>query len=535
MRNAGKVLLWGGILLASFQGRQAVSQSTSSPPHIGITIMEAVQSTLLNHPQLREQEAQVEISRGLREQASSIFDSVTTGNLLQQRTNTPLTAEQEQANAASGLPGTSQVSYLTNYAVTVNRLFRSGISITPGFTLGRTTDNLFNADGINNSALSLLVNVPLLRGRGRRVVAAQEQAAYTEVDATQFDLNQLIAQLISNTATDYWNLVAARKNFTIAYDAETRGKAYVDNVQALVDADHAPRNDLNEATANYAQRTSTRLAAEQQVIAAQAQLALDMGRSPDRILSSTFELADDLPDGEDQTPLSDTAVALQYYLDEALERRSDYLAARRRVAEEGMLLTAARNQVLPQINLNFIGGYAGLDTGRQGSSFFNSVVNSIPGPNVGFGVTYSFPGANQAARGAVRQADATARQLDLKATDLARSISAQVITAVAAVRSAILQVKKARQAVESFQAALGGERAKYSGGFGSIVDVLTVEDKLNTALITQLQAQLNYALALTQFRFATGTLLSSPSGPVQNIPPDTFFRLPFTGAPQQRP
>jgi outer membrane protein TolC len=69
---------------------------------------------------------------------------------------------------------------------------------------------------------------------------------------------------------------------------------------------------------------------------------------------------------------------------------------------------------------------------------------------------------------------------------------------------------------------------------GSIVDVLIVEDKLNNALIQQVQAQQAYALAVVQFRFSTGTLLQAPDRTDQNINADIFMSLPFTAAPQER-
>ncbi len=511
---------------------QAAPDPSAKP---GLTILDAVQATLLNHPQIKSQAAQVQFSRGLREQASSIFDTVTTSGLTQAKSMLPLTASEIASDSQSGLPSAGQTSYSTTYSLSFAHLLRNGVTITPTFGLGRTTDNLFNTTGQNASSMSLVVTVPLLRGRGRNVVAAQERAALAEVDASLFDLNQLMSQLIAATATDYWNLVAARRNLAIAMDAESRGKIYVENVEAMVQADYTPRNDMNEVTANYAQRTSARIAAEQNVIAAQAQLALDMGQTPAVVLQDVPELADSFPDGENQALPSNTYPSLEYYLDEALHRRADYLATGRRTAEAGMLLTAAKNRLQPQIDLNFAGGYAGLAEGRTFNNFFNAPFNNIQGANTSVGFVYSFSGANQAARGALHQADASAKQAHLKADDLARTISSQVVISVQGVRNAILRLKNSRQAVEAFQAALAGERDKYRGGIGSIVDVLTVEDKLNSALQEQVQAQQAYALALTQFRFATGTLLTAPDKTTQEIDPVTFSTLPFMRAPQERP
>jgi len=94
-----------------------------------------------------------------------------------------------------------------------------------------------------------------------------------------------------------------------------------------------------------------------------------------------------------------------------------------------------------------------------------------------------------------------------------------------AVRNTAAAVAQAREAVKSFQAALQGEREKFSLGSSSVVDVLTIEDRLTTALTNQVSAELAYALALAQLRSATGTIVE-PDKPVQSVNRDVFVNLP---------
>jgi outer membrane protein TolC len=123
------------------------------------------------------------------------------------------------------------------------------------------------------------------------------------------------------------------------------------------------------------------------------------------------------------------------------------------------------------------------------------------------------------------QSSAAVRQSELRTVAIAESIHASVSVAADAAWSAIDQAKNARAAVTSGQAALGAEREKYRLGIGAVVDVLTVEDRLTSALLNQVQAELSYALALTQLRLATGTLVE-PDKPVQTIEGSIFFRVP---------
>jgi outer membrane protein len=209
-----------------------------------------------------------------------------------------------------------------------------------------------------------------------------------------------------------------------------------------------------------------------------------------------------------------------------LQRRADFLAAQRRIDKAGILRIAAKNGLRPQVNLNFESGFSGLQEGAGVKHFFGASGSGIGGADATVGISYSFPAGNSNAIGQMLQAEAVQRQSDLEAQQVERSISASVVTAVKGVRNAVLRVGKAQESVESFRAALDGERERYRVGMGSVVDVLTVEDRLTNALNNQVQAQLSYALALVQLRFATGTIVA-PHERVQTVEPQTFTTLPF--------
>ena len=127
--------------------------------------------------------------------------------------------------------------------------------------------------------------------------------------------------------------------------------------------------------------------------------------------------------------------------------------------------------------------------------------------------------------GALTAAQSTLRQAQLRTLETSRSIMASVVTAIAGVRNAIFQLRKAEEAVTASSAALDGEREKYRLGAGQLVDVLTMEDRLTEAEVSQVSAKLNYALALTQLRFATGTIVE-PAKTVQSIDRDVFLTVP---------
>ncbi|MEZ5403207.1 MAG: TolC family protein [Bryobacteraceae bacterium] len=495
-------------------------------PGAGATfsLVDAVMSTLVNHPLLQIQQEQVNVFRALKQQATGQFDTLVTSGVEQRRVVAGLTALQKLQALQSGVDTGSQRSNLTGFTVSGSKLFRNGISIGPFLDVNRNTDNLINSGGLNQSQFGFQVNIPLLRGRGREVVAAQETSAGLDIDASLLDLNQTIAELLTNTAISYWNAVAAELTFDVAVGSEQRGQTFVENVRDLIDADKAPRNELNQVMANFADRTSSRIAAQQRLIETRQALALAMGLSPQN-LPAIGRPGDALPTGEGATTILVDPGALQSYITLALARRADVLAAEKRIASTDVLRAAAKNLILPRVDLQLSSGYSGLREGRGIQRYLTIPVQGLNGPDLSAGLSYSFPPSNNVARGQLAQAEASVRQAQLRVLDTSRGVSASVVNAAQGVVNAIDRLGKARESVEYYQNALTGEREKFRIGLGSLVDILTIEDRLTGAQSSLVQAQLAYATVLARFRFATGTLIA-PDQAIQSVDRNVFLTLP---------
>jgi outer membrane protein TolC len=501
----------------------------SSPPAPQpLDLLEALQSTLSNHPALHIEEQQVVSSRAVRREASGPFDTIIGSSLSQSRINNPLTIFNQEQAALLGIITDNQVDNVTTLDIGASKEYRNGITISPSLVATRTTDNIYDIGGTNLTTLAFQVNVPLLRGRGRDVVAAAETAAGIEVEASLLDLNQTISSLLSSTAFSYWNAVAAASNLKVAQGSEERGKVYVDNVQTLIKAGRVPEAESHQVTANLATRSAARIVAEQNLLAARLQLALAMGLSTDQMEAVGIPV-EDFPSDDGQVLAILNTHSLQEFYALALQNRADYLAAQKRETEQKTLLTPARKALLPQLNLNLSTGYSSLDEGTGVVNFFSSPGRAPRGPDFGVGVTYQFPPSNNAAQGGLMLAQANLRQAELRTLQTSESIMASVVTAVGGVRNAALQLQQAKDAVTASQAALDGEREKYRLGVGQLVDVLTMEDRLTVAQQSQVSAELGYAQALTQLRFATGSIVE-PDKTVQSVDRDVFFSVPTPSA-----
>jgi outer membrane protein TolC len=70
------------------------------------------------------------------------------------------------------------------------------------------------------------------------------------------------------------------------------------------------------------------------------------------------------------------------------------------------------------------------------------------------------------------------------------------------------QLKQADAAVKSYAVGLANERTKRRLGLSTLIDILSVEDRYNNALLSAVQARQAYASAIAQFRFEAGMLLT---------------------------
>ena len=416
-------------------------------------------------------------------------------------------------------------SFTSTWSANSQKEFRNGITFGPQIQVSRLTDNLQDLNGLSQATISFQILLPLLRNRGRETVDAQEVSARFTLDASLLQLNHTIAQQLANSAIAYWNVVAAKENLKIYVDSETRGKNYLDDVQTLINFDRVARGEINQVLANLADRTSSRIQAEQAVFDAQQNLALAMGLTTKEITEFP-QTVDPLPDWTSTAVLAVNPTLIQSFVDRALQGRGDLLAAEQHERSSQVLIPAAKNQLRPQLNLNLSIGYAGLLEGTNYLRVFGSPFNNVGGPTAVGSLTYSFAPRNNTARGELAQAQGSYRQAEIERSDIERTVASNVATAMVDLASSISRLQKAREGVAAYQRALEGEQEKFTLGLNQFVDVLTIEDRLTNALLQALSAQLNYATAIENLRFATGTIIDV-NKQTQTLEKNTFLVPPF--------
>ncbi len=485
---------------AAARAQQAVVPAASIP------LLEAVRLGLTHNPAIRVSELQLVSARGSLQEQAGRFDFTLFANATRRRDYTVLTQAQE-AQFPPGFPApAAQFGDTTSTQLGVTQVFRNGISVSPTVTTTRTTDNLSRFQGIDALTVpiyALNVTVPLLKNSGTDVVAAGETVARRELQATHDDLARNVSQATYNIVAAYWNYVAAVRNVAIANEAESSAERRGRDVERLIAADRVPAAQRDLVSADVAAKRTSRISAEQSLTEARSALARSIGLSAMEA-SVVPPPADDYPAAGPAA--ADVVNRLMDLRKEALERREDLQASALRVEEARVAMVALQKNLAPQLDMVLSVGSSGLKEGNASSDFISAFDSRLHGPNALLSFNYQFPVQNNVAQGQLAQRIAAHEQAKVREHDLRETILTDVETLAQAVRRAALQLRDARDAVTLYVRSVANEETRRQLGQGTLIDVITVADRLLQARLNLNSAQLGYALAVAQLRLATGTL-----------------------------
>lgn len=452
-----------------------------------LSVSTAVGVALERNPQILTRRAEIEAQRGQRRQAGGPFDYELQSSAGYSSNFGP---------PISGLP--PQETRIATFDVALEKQFRVGTTISPRVQLQRV-----EVAGLQEPAslatVAFEVTQPLARDLGLGV-SASERASRELVKAAVEDFNHALAEQVRATVRAYWLYRAAQLRLAVSLDAEDRFEALFANLKALVDADERPRADLEQVSASLADRRRSRIDAEREVADARLRLGLEMGldRSEVRALGSPET---EMPAIGPEPPASERWTEL------ARAARRDLRAAEHRLEAAQLITEAALTEARPALDLTGSIGYSGAVDGGDFSDFWFALGDGIEGANGSVRLTFAWPILNAARGGAKEAAVAARRQARIDYEQLHRELGPLVDVAVIGVRLQGRSVAEARRALEHFQTAVENERTKLGLGLATIIDVVLTEDRLTSGLLAEISTTTDYALALVELRFATGTLV----------------------------
>lgn len=465
----------------------------------------ALRRALSANPNVVIQGLQVGAEEGNVAQAEGAYETELTAGVSREAGRRPLRQQDVTTFSGAGLPE-SRAERINNseYRTGVTRNLRSGAELEASATINSTGSTLNEASGTprqTTAGLRFAIRVPLLRNAGGVQNASALKAREIERDASLEDLLQTSGQAVLNVVQAYWELASRLSRAAILRESERRASDLVAEIEKLVAADQIPGAELDLAQASAGEKRAGRIAEEQALQAAWNLLGRQLQADTlDDVLNAAL-VTEDLP--EVTQIAAGFAQRMQGQQRNALERRADVRAARLRERAAHTQVLAAEDALKTQ--LDFVGSVNtnGLREGSAAPSF--DLSRPYPTLNIGFQVR--MPLESTAARGLLTTRLSAHRQAVIRLHEAEGNVGSALVTATSALRRTLARHEDTAAAVLRYEQAVKNEYVKRKLGLSTLIDVITVQDRLDAARMQLLQLRQEYASGIAQILFEAGELV----------------------------
>jgi TolC family type I secretion outer membrane protein len=383
-----------------------------------------------------------------------------------------------QARAAAGAYGVARASYLPTITGGVNATRSQQPSAN-----SQTSGSLFSGPR-SQLAPSVSINYLVLDLGGR---AGTAEAARQGAFALDFTHNATIQNTVLAVEQAYFAYVGTRA----VRDAQTlsvrEAEASFAAASKRDSVGLATVADVLQARTALAQARLALITTEGDLQAARSALAIALGVSP--------TLPYDIAARPEDVPVGEVTASVESLIDDALRRRPELQAAYANAAAARAEIRVARSAALPSLALTGTGGYT------------NSSIDPLTGRNYTVGLGLQIPlFAGGAHSYGIARAQALAEQAQAQAAGVRQTVINDVFTAYYDLRTATQRVRTGDELLASASASLRAAQARYTGGVGNIIDLLTAQAALATARAEQAQSRWVWAQQLARLARASGTL-----------------------------
>jgi outer membrane protein TolC len=384
-----------------------------------------------------------------------------------------------------------------------------------------TTDGAFSLlSPAYGTRVGIEVRQPLLRDRATDPARSSIRVAASQHEGAAAGLRRVISDTVTAAERAYWTLVAARREIEVRDEAVRLAAEQLEETRLRVENGAAPETEIAQPRAELERRRGELFAAREAASRADSALKLlILGESDGTAWSRAF-VPTDGPAIEvvpvDVGKAMQSALASRPELQEAEAQRESRRAA----------AALARDAVRPALDL--VASYDRF--GLAGSQ--NPAGTSIPGlpavlpagmdgswgrsfgmlddgrfDDARFGVEFSIPLGNRAARAGASIAGSAERQADADLARARKEVQAEILDATAALDTAGQRIEAARAARQAAEVQLAAERDRYAAGLSTNFLVLTRQNDLSGARLDEIAALTDYRKARVDMARASGTLL----------------------------
>lgn len=341
----------------------------------------------------------------------------------------------------------------------------------------------------------LTLTQPLARGFGPDVALAAEKRADLQFSEATIKTQLAAEDMIFNVVAGYWELAYLGYAVDVRNEAVVLAEAQEKISREEIRAGSQPATAINAITFEISTRKEALLTAqlelEKKSLELRRRVGLELSRRQIALRpAEAFEIGADEWDVEDVLKRSRKA-----------NRRLLALGIQRKLAEVDVKV--AKNGMLPQVDVSLSGGVLG--TGKTADAAFSGV-GAANGYQVmaGLKVEFELSGAARAAHGA---AVAKQARVEVDRADVARTLDAEVVTAVKSVTAARARVGLADKAIFVAEENVKVERQSFLAGRTDNFRVMERQTQLIDARLRRGRAVSDYHTAVAQLQQLSGFLL----------------------------
>lgn len=343
------------------------------------------QASLLTSPYVRGLLAEPQIRCHDLVIADSQFDSTSFVDAKFTGTNEPI-----GSTLTTGDDSTRFRDDLLASSIGVRKLNRGGSNVElvqrGGFQSNNSTFLIPNSQG--TSRLELNFTQPLMRDRGRAVNQTRVVLASIDVQLARSEVRESVEDHLIDVTRAYWELYQARAEYLQRQRLVQAAQTLHALLQSRGELDSQPRQILRAEVA-LTRRKSELIRVQTRIANSQSRLRLLTGNAA-VVRGAHLEL---LP--QDFPMCQPVSLSTREATLTALDRRPDIAQSLRKIQAVSARVGAARNQVLPRLDLILSGYVAGLE---GSSDTFGAIGNQFTdgGPGFAAGIVFERPVGNRA-------------------------------------------------------------------------------------------------------------------------------------------
>jgi outer membrane protein TolC len=383
-----------------------------------------------------------------------------------------------------------------------------------GVDTSRTTTNslITSLNPSLNARLQLGVSQPLLRDFRIDTTRAQVDIAQRTLSIAETQLEETVVGTEASAERAYWSLVAALAQTDVQQRALDLALELERTNRARVDVGQSPPLDLVAARAEVAQRRENLIVARTRARQAEdllRTLIVDPARQD--FWSVRLEPADRVPP-VGPPPNVDVAVR------RALAERTDLVRVRREIEISETGISLAKSETRPDLRLeaNYLadgaggtrllrtGGFPGTVVGSDVTSYSDVLgqVLKFDYPTWTVGMTFSYPLGKSAAEANLARARIEKDQSSARLRSLEFTAVREVREAAWTLEQNQQRIETARLSRELAEQRLDAEQKRFEVGMSTSFLVIQAQRDLAVAGNNELQAFLDYQLAVVAFETA---------------------------------